>query len=406
MKANFKFVLRADKKDKANCSPIYVRVTSYYKVKYISTGRKIQERFWNKDREQVRSNHPDAVEMNQYLEDFLRAARERFRQSDFNINAVDRNTVVLDVISFIVDKLLKDYSKPEQFRTRQRYVTLKNKLVEFTGTNRIPFDSINKNFVQKFDTWMSRSSKRNTRIFYIKRLKRVINAAIEEGVLFANPFPKVKLREERGDRQRFLTLDQIKLLGEYEAPINSHRWHARNLFLLSFYIGGSRFEDTVSLEWAHIKNGSLHFTMGKTKSPQMICLLPKALDIINLYAHRAEHKYIFPYLSDAVERADVIAFKKAVSSKNTIVNKRLAVIAKHLEMEKFSFHSSRHSIAEYLRLKKVDLYTISKILRHSNLKITELYLKQFDSDSVSEEFAKAFDGNTIADMQLEQSGVA
>jgi len=291
MKANFKFVLRADKKDKTNCSPIFLRVTSYYKVKYISTGRKIQERFWNKDREQVRSNHPDAVEMNQYLEDFLRIAREKLRQNSLDVNTVNRNTVVLDVISFINNMLVKDYSKPENFRTRQRYVTLKNKLVEFTGTNRIPFDSINKNFVQEFDTFlrMSHNNKMNTRIFYIKRLKRVINAAIEQGVLSANPFPKLKLREERG-QGRHLTLDQIKLLGEYEAPINSHRWHARNLFLLSFYTGGLRFSDIVSLEWTHIRNGSLHLTVGKTGKSYQIGLLPEALKIINLYAYRAEHK--------------------------------------------------------------------------------------------------------------------
>ena len=59
-------------------------------------------------------------------------------------------------------------------------------------------------------------------------------------------------------------------------------------------------------------------------------------------------------------------------------------------MEKFTFHCARHSIADYLRLKKVDLYTISKILRHSNLRTTEIYLKKFDQGSVSDEFARAF----------------
>jgi hypothetical protein len=38
----------------------------------------------------------------------------------------------------------------------------------------------------------------------------------------------------------------------------------------------------------------------------------------------------------------------------------------------------------------VDLYTISKVLRHSHLRTTEIYLKKFDHETVSAEFARAF----------------
>ena len=79
MNANFKLILRTDHKDKQQRSLIFLSVTSRYKVKYFSTARKIQDRFWNKDREQVRSSYPDSVELNQYLEDFLKS-RVRYIQ--------------------------------------------------------------------------------------------------------------------------------------------------------------------------------------------------------------------------------------------------------------------------------------------------------------------------------------
>ena len=391
MKANFRFVLRADKKDKTNCSPIFLRVTSYYSVKYISTGRKVQERFWNKDREQVRSSHPDSVEMNQYLEDFLKAARERFRQGGFDVNAVGKNSVIPDVLSFI-DKLLKDHNKPEQFRTRQKYVTLKNKLIEFTG-NRLPFDKLNKNFVQDFDSFLqlSHHNKINTRIKYLDMLRRTVNLAVEEGNLTTNPFPRLKLRKERSEKRR-LTIEEIKRLQHYDAPANSIRYHAKNMFLLSFFSGGPRFEDTVLLEWGSVKNGSLVYTQAKSNKPFQLALVPEAREIIEKYKHRSdEHKYIFPLMPENVTKEDIATFKQTVNAKNSLINNKLAVIAGHLGIEKFTFHCARHSIADYLRLKKVDLYTISKILRHSNLKTTEIYLKQFDTESVSKEFAKAFE---------------
>jgi len=391
MKANFKYVLRTDQQRKDKTAPIFLRVTSRHKVKYISTGRLIQERFWNKDRGQVRSGCPDWAELTQYLETFLNTARDRYRTNGFDIEAVNHSTVVADVLTF-VDKLIEDHDRADQFRTRQKYVTLKNRLIEFAGA-RIPFDRVNKAFVQEFDAFLrlSHANKTNTRIKYIDQLRRAINLAIEEGIAPPNSFPKLRLRTEHNERRR-LSIDEVEKLRQYDAPLGSVRYHARNMWLLSFYIGGSRFEDTVLLEWSNIKNGSIQFTMGKTGKPYELTLLPEAQAIINLYTDRAAaHTYVFPIFPEGVTKeAGIVKFKQTVNAKNSLINKELAIIAKHLGIEKFTFHSARHSIADYLRLKKVDLYSVSKILRHSNLRTTEMYLKQIDTASVSRAFADAF----------------
>jgi integrase len=95
-------------------------------------------------------------------------------------------------------------------------------------------------------------------------------------------------------------------------------------------------------------------------------------------------------MPENVTRDDIVRFKQTVNCKNVLINKQLAAIALDLGIERFTFHCARHSIADYLRLKKVDLYTIRKILRHSHLRTTEIYLKKFDHESVSAEFARAF----------------
>lgn len=389
--AHFKFVVRTSKQDRRALAPIFLRIISYYNVKYVSVGRQLQERYWNKQRGQVRRNHPDSAEINEYLEHFLRIAQDQYKRGYFEAGSRGTKALEPDLISFL-DSIIRDHNQAEQFRTRQKYVTLRNRLTEFRKTNRIPFDAIDKTFVQEFDSFLQLECDNgtNTRIKYLDQLRRTINRGIEEGLLFAQPFPKLKMRKEETEKRR-LSIEQIESLQQYAPAANTPRYLAKNMFLLSFFIGGSRFEDTLLLEWHHIRGGDIHFTMGKTGKHHLIRLIPEALDIIDRYAYRrGEYKYIFPLMPENMTRDDIVRFKQTVNCKNVLINKQLAAIARDLGMERFTFHSARHSIADYLRLKKVDLYTISKVLRHSHLRTTEIYLKKFDHESVSAEFARAF----------------
>ena len=389
--AHFKFVLRTSKKDRRDLGGIYLRIISYYKVKHISVGRSLPVRFWNKERGQVRRNHPDSVEINEYLEHFRMMAEDKYRRGHFDAGSLGKNALEPDVISFL-DTIINDHLRADQFRTRQKYATLRNRLIEFKKINRIPFEAIDKSFVREFDSFLQREcdNATNTRIKHLDQFRRTINLAIEEGLLLAQTFPKLKMIKEETEKRR-LSIDQIECLGRYSPSANSLRYHAKNMFLLSFFIGGSRFEDTLLLEWHHLRGGNIHFIMGKTGKQYRIRLIPEALEIIERYAYRrGEYKYLFPVMPENVTRDDIVRFKKTVNSKNVVINKQLAAIAKDLGMERFTFHCARHSIADYLRLKKVDLYTISKVLRHSHIRTTELYLKKFDQESVSNEFAKAF----------------
>ena len=389
--AHFKFVLRTSTKDGKDVGRICLRIISYYKVKYISVGRSLQERFWSKQRGQVRRNHPDSDEINSYLGQFLTIAQDQYRTGYFDAGSRGTKALEPDLLSFL-DSVISRHDQAEQFRTRQKYVTLRSRLIEFKKTNRIPFDAIDKTFVQEFDTFLQLEcdNSTNTRIKYLDQLRRTINRGIEEGLLFAQPFPKLKMRKEETEKRR-LSIEQMESLQQYAPPANTPRYLAKNMFLLSFFIGGSRFEDTLLLEWDHIQGGDIHFTMGKTGKHHHIRLIPEALEIIDRYAYRrGEYKYIFPLMPENVTRDNIVRFKQTVNCKNVLINKQLAAIARDLGMERFTFHSARHSIADYLRLKKVDLYTISKVLRHSHLRTTEIYLKKFDHESVSAEFARAF----------------
>ena len=57
-----------------------------------------------------------------------------------------------------------------------------------------------------------------------------------------------------------------------------------------------------------------------------------------------------------------------------------------------SFHIARHSWADLARKKNMNLYDISKALKHSNLKVTETYFKGLDNENLNSEMTRVTEG--------------
>jgi integrase len=377
MKTSFKFICRYDKKDSEGCSPIYLRVTGYYRVKYISAKLKIQPRFWNKNRGSVREIHSNHIQLNKHLDDFLTAAKERYAF----IETTPKHLQKQSLIQFI-DRHIHNYLRNNQLAAAQRLRTLKNKMLVFSGDASIL--DIDKKFILNFESYMRQNGNRiNTIANNLSDLRTVLNKAVSEGLISSSPFSKgIKIKFERTDR-RILSKDEVDRLLEANEKIKSM---ALDVFLLSFFAGGIRFADAVQLRWDSIKNDSIRFRMGKTQKLFSIPLLPEAQTILRRY--KSDGKYVFPILPE--DLTDQAESRKLITSKNSVLNRELKRIAATLDMEPFSFHAARHSIANYLLNKNVPTYVISKILRHSSLAVTERYLKDFDQELGDREFEGAF----------------
>ena len=168
-------------------------------------------------------------------------------------------------------------------------------------------------------------------------------------------------------------------------------WNVRNIFIFSFYTGGTRFIDICYLKWDNIIEGRLSYKMSKTSVRSNVKLLPSALDILEYYEPREPGRFIFPLLPDEIEKQDIKTQKKAVAAKNALCNKYLKKIRKLAEIDAhISMHIARHSFADFWRKSGGSLYSLQKMLRHSNISITEQYLKSFDVESIDEEMDGVF----------------
>ena len=132
--------------------------------------------------------------------------------------------------------------------------------------------------------------------------------------------------------------------------------------------------------------------MKKTNEATSIGLVPQALEILEKYQHRntGPEERVFSIL-DGYNISTPAKVHQSISTRNVLTNKYLKKIQEMAGIETpISFHLARHSLADYLRKKGWSIYDISKVLAHANVRVTEQYLKGFDSTDLDEKFGRVF----------------
>ena len=205
----------------------------------------------------------------------------------------------------------------------------------------------------------------NTQVYYYKMLRYCLNYAVSEELISANPMNKIK-NEEKPHKHRtereYLTIDELRKLAQ--TPF--YNGLLKKAFLFSCFCG-LRHSDIIALTWGDIEmdddgNFRLYIIQKKTKEAISLPLSQEAIKQL-------------PKREDAKE--DDIIFKKLITlgRTNEILPKwaEQAGIKKHI-----TFHTARHTHATMLLTLGVDLYTVSKLLGHTNIQTTQIYAKLVD----------------------------
>ena len=205
----------------------------------------------------------------------------------------------------------------------------------------------------------------NTQVYYYKMLRYCLNYAVSEELISANPMNKIK-NEEKPHKHRtereYLTIDELRKLPQ--TPF--YNGLLKKAFLFSCFCG-LRHSDIIALTWGDIEmdddgNSRLYIIQKKTKEAISLPLSQEAIKQL-------------PKREDAKE--DDIIFKKLITlgRTNEILPKwaEQAGIKKHI-----TFHTARHTHATMLLTLGVDLYTVSKLLGHTNIQTTQIYAKLVD----------------------------
>ena len=180
-----------------------------------------------------------------------------------------------------------------------------------------------------------------------------------------NPFKLLDAKEKpqkNSSIREFLTIEEVKQLMATPCRYDI----VKRAFLFSCFTG-LRYSDIKSLLWSEIRKAAdgrtlfLEHPQVKTRKIVTVPLSEEALKWMP--KQQKDKELVFHQLQITSTTVEVILGEWM----------KEAGIEKHI-----TYHCSRHTAATMLLTLGADLYTVSKILSHSSIKMTEVYAKIVD----------------------------
>ena len=227
------------------------------------------------------------------------------------------------------------------------------------------FDKLTENVIHEFRQYFLAECGFQESTFYnvATHLKTVCRLAYREGLADTLLFDKAKI--SKGDKKLPKALDRAALdklkalrFDDLEEDLET----ARDIFLFACYTGAA-YCDLMELNKSHLVRDDegkwwLKFNRRKTGVPCCIKLLPKAIRLIERF-HSDERETLLPY----IKYKNYQACLKALRLRAGITSP-------------FTTHTARHTFATLITLEQgVPIETVSKMLGHSNVSMTERYAK-------------------------------
>jgi len=394
-------VFRKDKINQKGIAPINFRIIKDRKISYITTDIKIPLIHWDEKNKKVKSKHPNSVRFNS----FLLNKHAELVDHVFNLNTNEKSLTSrklrdnlygkkpVDFLKF-AKEVNEEYDKADQVGTYDKNSSIIKKLEDYLNGSSIMFQDIDIEFLTKYASYLK--TKHNNKINTIgkdfKFIRKVFNDAYRQGHIehHINPFNVYKIKSEKTDID-FLLEDELEKFGNVETTSGTRLELHRDMFVFAATTAGIRIGDLLLLKWKNFNGTHVDFTMTKTNTQLSLKVPNKGLDLIKKYKPEnvSKENFLFPAFSETVDLNDVRAVDRGISGRTAYINKNLKILAKKAEIEKnLHFHVSRHTWATIALRKKVDIFEVSKLLGHSNIRETMIYAKivNLDLDTAMDKF--------------------
>jgi len=249
------------------------------------------------------------------------------------------------------------------------WVSALNYLDTFTNGS-IKFADLNQKFLEDFKEYLlttksNRSNKttlsQNSAVSYFNKVKAALKQAYKDGILQTDLNAKVKPIKAAETRREYLTLDELNKL--VKTPCNDVLLKRAALFSA---LTGLRFSDIQKMTWGELEyiNGQGYFQK-KTKGVEVLPISEQAYS----FTEGTENPKDMPQDKPVFDGLKYSAYH----NKHLFQWIGAAGITKDI-----TFHCFRHTFATLQLFNGTDIYTVSKMLGHKDLKTTQVYAKIVD----------------------------
>lgn len=262
----------------------------------------------------------------------------------------------------------KSLADKRKASNHDNWVSAYNYLETFTKGN-LKFADLNEKFCNEFKEYLlttksNKSNKvtlaQNSAVSYFNKLKATLKQAYKDGYLPSDLNGKIQPVKQAETQRNFLTIEELNSLVKTEC--NNPLLKRAALFSA---LTGLRFSDIKNLVWGELEyiEGNGYFIQFKQQKTKGVEMMPISEQAYSLLGERKEPTdKVFEGLTySAYENKHLYQWIGA------------AGITKDI-----TFHCFRHTFATLQLSKGTDIYTVSKMLGHRELKTTQIYAKIID----------------------------
>lgn len=297
----------------------------------------------------------------------VRYQREvELRNSNYNIKDFTKGKVrFLDYVQKILN------TRSQSVGNYGNWLSVYKHLEAYCEPNLLLAD-IDIDWLQGFKKWLENGSRRkgqsklsvNSQGSYFSKVKVALKEAYKEGLIAKNIGDMVESVKPQETERNFLTLKELEAVSSVECSIPV----LKNAFIFSC-LTGLRWSDIEKLTWGEVhevkpKEYVIRFRMQKTKAFENHPIAPQAYKLLGKRGKPNERVFEGLYYSAWNNLKLQQWVMKAGITKN------------------ITFHCARHTYATLQISLGTDVYTLSSLLGHKNLKNTQIYAKIMDEQKM------------------------
>ena len=386
--------LKKSSLDKSGKAPIMGRITIGRSIAQFSCKLSCNPDLWNPRESRMDGKSRDAVEINGKLENLLLSIQSAYQslitkgcpfdatdvKEQFQ-GSVQARCMLIERLDMLIKEKESHIGIDIKKESMSTYYSTRKRLQEFIlkkyNVSDMAFSQLTENFIYEFrQYYLGVCGFQESSFFAVaSHLKTVCRLAYREGI--ADTFLFDKAHIERGDKKTPKALDREaleKLKALRFDDLEEEMETARDVFLFACYTGAA-YCDLMELRKKDFirddKGGMwLKFNRQKTGVLCRVKLLPEVIRLIEKM-HTDERETLLPFIKYPTYQSCLKALRLR------------AGIA-----FPFTTHTARHTFATLITLEQgVPIETVSKMLGHTNVSMTERYAK-VTPQKLFEEFAR------------------
>lgn len=278
-----------------------------------------------------------------------------------------------------VEKYTKDENglTPASMRSKRNAQARVEQYLLYIGKPNLALKEVDKDFCKGFIAFLKTCTFNNgkktlgstTCRIFMNRLAAALNMAVREGLIDNNPFKLLDAKEKPQKKsaiREFLTIEELRTL--IATPCRYEI--VKKAFLFSCFTG-LRYSDMMALKWNEIHKAAdgktLYIEHEQVKTKNMVTI-PLSNEALKWMPRKSKgDERVFHQLRITSTTVEVVLGEWMQE----------AGIQKHI-----TYHCSRHTAATLLLTLGADLYTVSKILGHRSIRMTEVYAKIVDKKKI------------------------